>query len=629
MTLLQIQEPAAKQKPPAPRLALGIDLGTTNSLVAFVGEDGKAKIINGDGKDGDGKGVIVPSVVHYARDGAAHIGAAAEEKAREENTRPLRSIKRLMGRAAEEVRADYDLPYAAAREGMAALQTNAGEKTPVEISAEILKLLRARAEKAAAEKAAGAVVTVPAYFDEAQRQATKAAARIAGLPVLRLLSEPTAAALAYGLDQAGEGAHAVYDLGGGTFDISVLRFHRGVFEVLAISGDSALGGDDYDRALANLAAKKLHCKNPDSETRAELALAAKTTKEQLSSANRAELRARIRGEEKTCEITAEEFREASAPLTQKTIDACRRALRDAELKPADIGEVLLVGGATRMPQVREAAADFFGKPPRADLNPEETVALGAAAQADILIGNRRGEEWLLLDVIPLSLGLETMGGLAEKIIPRNSTLPAARTQEFTTHRDGQTRMSIHIVQGERELVSDCRSLARFSLAGIPPLAAGRARIAVAFQVDADGLLSVSAREKSTGASAQITVKPSFGLDEKQISKMLQESFARAGEDAEARKKSEAQTAAETAIAALEKFLAAETQDKKSGEETVLAEDERKKINAAIAELRDAVEKAPDAKTINEKLRALEKAAANFAEKSVAKEMRRALEKNAP
>ena len=608
---MQINEPAAKPQPRPLRLALGIDLGTTNSLVAVVGEDGKTKVITGEG------GAIVPSVVHYAKDGEVFAGSEAQTKAANENTQPIRSVKRLMGRAAEEVRDDYHYNYSS-REGMAALLTEAGEKTPVEISAEILKHLRARAEHFAGELAAGAVITVPAYFDEAQRQATKDAARLAGLPVLRLLSEPTAAAVAYGLDRAGEGVHAVYDLGGGTFDISVLRFTRGVFEVLAISGDSALGGDDYDRALVQLIMQKTGGENISDNERAELITSAKRAKETLSQSPRAQVSFKARG----CEISAEEFKAATASLTERTINACRRALQDANLKPQQVGEVILVGGATRMPSVREAAAMFFGKAPKTDINPDEAVALGAAAQADVLAGNRRGDDWLLLDVIPLSLGLETMGGLAEKIIPRNSALPVSRAQEFTTHRDGQTAMRIHIVQGERERISDCRSLARFSLTGIPPMAAGRARVLVSFQVDADGLLSVSARETTTGAQAGITVKPSFGLSEDEITTMVKESQTRAAEDAEARKLGEAQTTADALLFAVGKHLQQEDKEKESGE-GLLTEEERAKIESALSSLREAAA-GSDAQAINAAARELDEATKTFAEKRMSQDLRRAL-----
>ena len=612
---MQINEPAAKPQPRPLRLALGIDLGTTNSLVAVVGEDGKTKVITGEG------GAIVPSVVHYAKDGEVFAGSEAQTKAANENTQPIRSVKRLMGRAAEEVRDDYHYNYSS-REGMAALLTEAGEKTPVEISAEILKHLRARAEHFAGELAAGAVITVPAYFDEAQRQATKDAARLAGLPVLRLLSEPTAAAVAYGLDRAGEGVHAVYDLGGGTFDISVLRFTRGVFEVLSISGDSALGGDDYDRALVQLIMQKTNSENITDNERAELITSAKRAKETLSQSPRAQVSFKVNNETRSCEINAEEFKAVTMPLTERTINACRRALQDANLKPQQVGEVILVGGATRMPSVREAAAMFFGKAPKTDINPDEAVALGAAAQADVLAGNRRGDDWLLLDVIPLSLGLETMGALAEKIIPRNSALPVSRAQEFTTHRDGQTAMRIHIVQGERERISDCRSLARFSLTGIPPMAAGRARVLVSFQVDADGLLSVSARETTTGAQAGITVKPSFGLSEDEITTMVKESQTRAAEDAEARKLGEAQTTADALLFAVGKHLRQEDKEKESGG-GLLTEEERAKIESALSSLREAAA-GSDAQAINAAARELDEATKTFAEKRMSQDLRRAL-----
>lgn len=636
MTLLQISEPAAKAqqapKPGAPRalrFALGIDLGTTNSLVAAIDDDGAARVIGDE---------VVPSVVYYDDGGKAHTGAAALAAAAQAKARPIRSVKRLMGRAAAEVRGSYDYDYAdngnndndggdadnAA--GMARIQTAAGDKTPVEVSAEILKHLRQNAERITGKQAAGAVVTVPAYFDEAQRQSTKDAARLAGLPVLRLLSEPTAAAVAYGLDRAGEGVHAVYDLGGGTFDISVLRFSRGVFEVLAISGDSALGGDDYDRVLATLAAAKTDCGDDGGEA---ITAAARKTKEALSAAANARMQFDKDGKMYQCDITSDEFNNACEPLTKRTIDACRRALSDAGLRPDEVGEVILVGGATRMPQVRRAAAAFFGKQPKTDIDPDRAVALGAAAQADVLIGNKRGGDWLLLDVIPLSLGLETMGGLAEKIIPRNSTIPAAREQEFTTHRDGQTAMRIHVVQGERERIVDNRSLARFSLTGIPPMAAGMARVLVSFRVDADGLLSVSAREKTTGAQAGITVKPSFGLGEAEITAMVKDSVDRAGEDAAARKLAEAQTAADSLLLTMDKYLAMEDEDAAKGE-GLLTKTERQAIDTAADNLREVLATAtkaaaakaqPSADAVNAAIKQLDDAAKTFAEKRMTRALR--------
>ncbi|MGI9296359.1 MAG: Fe-S protein assembly chaperone HscA [Gammaproteobacteria bacterium] len=607
MTLLQIQEPAARETGDAPRLALGIDLGTTNSLVAAVGGDGRPTVLGGDG------GAIVPSAVYYDSGGAAIVGKNALARRAESPKEVICSVKRLMGRGAADVRDSYQYDYAGA-EGMARLRTAAGDKSPVEVSAEILKFLRRRAEEECGRAADGAVVTVPAYFDEAQRQATKDAARLAGLHIYRLLGEPTAAAVAYGLDAAEEGEYAVYDLGGGTFDVSLLRLQKGVFTVLATGGDAALGGDDYDRALARLAARKIGGEFSGGDL-LRLTDAARIAKETLSSSSVAVLRARIAGGEAECKITAAEFAEITAPLTAKTMECCRRALADAGITAAEIKQTVLVGGATRMPAVRRAAEEFFGRPPFAGLNPDEVVALGAAAQADLLAGNRRGDDWLLLDVIPLSLGLETMGGLAEKIIPRNTAIPIQKSQEFTTHQDGQTAMDIHVVQGERELSRDCRSLARFTLSDIPPMAAGLARVRVSFQVDADGLLAVSAEERNTGKKTEVRVKPTYGLDETRILEMLRDSFAGAEADAEERRRRESAQNGAALLAAAEKALADSPE--------LLSAAEKDAIETAAAEMKRALaEGARDA--MDAAAKALDSATADFAARRMNADIRKAL-----
>ena len=609
MTLLQIQEPA---KPAAdaspPKIALGIDLGTTNSLVAAVGENGAPSVLD------DGGGAIVPSAVYYASGGPAAVGRDALAQRLRAPKDVICSVKRLMGRGAADVRDSYQYDYVAGAEGMACLRTAAGDKSPVEVSAEILKFLRRRAERLLGREADGAVVAVPAYFDEAQRQATKDAARLAGLHVYRLLNEPTAAAVAYGLDNAEEGEYAVYDLGGGTFDVSVLRLQKGVFSVLATGGDAALGGDDYDRALAHLAAQKIGGEFSGDDW-LRLTDAARCAKEALSSSSAAELRARLSGGEVKCEITAEEFADAAAPLTAATMRCCRAALADAGVAPSAIKQAVLVGGATRMPSVRRAVADFFGRAPFDKLNPDEVVALGAAAQADLLAGNRRGDDWLLLDVIPLSLGLETFGGLAEKIIHRNTAIPIRKSQEFTTHQDGQTAMSIHVVQGERELVRDCRSLARFALSDIPPMAAGLARVRVSFQVDADGLLEVSAEERNTGKKTEVRVKPTYGLDEASILAMLRESFAGAEADAEERRRRESAQNGEAILAATQKALADSPE--------LLSQEEHSAIAAAIAELTRALSEGAR-ENIDAAAKTLDAASANFAARRMNSGIQKAL-----
>ncbi|MCX7896525.1 MAG: Fe-S protein assembly chaperone HscA [Rhodocyclaceae bacterium] len=612
MALLQIAEPGQSTAPHQHRLAVGIDLGTTNSLVATV-RSGMAVVLN----DEQGR-PLLPSVVRYCPDGAIEVGYPALAHQAHDAKNTIVSVKRFMGRGLKDIAHLEALPYDFEdAPGMVKIRTRQGVKSPVEVSAEILKTLRDRAEAALGGSLTGAVITVPAYFDDAQRQATKDAARLAGLHVLRLLNEPTAAAIAYGLDNAAEGVYAVFDLGGGTFDISILKLTKGVFQVLATGGDSALGGDDFDRRIFCWVLEQARLSPLSDEDAQLLLMRAKEAKEFLTFNPEAPITARLStGEFVDLKLTSATFTEITRNLVQRTLTPTRRALRDAGLSPSEIKGVVMVGGATRMPQIQQAVAQFFGQEPLNNLDPDKVVALGAAIQANLLAGNRAaGDDWLLLDVIPLSLGIETMGGLVEKIIPRNSTIPIARAQDFTTFKDGQTAMAIHVVQGERELVSDCRSLARFELRGIPPMVAGAARIRVTFQVDADGLLTVSAREQTTGREAKIEVKPSYGLSDDEIAAMLKDSFLHATEDAFRRALREAQVEAQRLVEAVNSALKEDAH--------LLSAEEREKIEACIAKLQ-AVMLGDDRAAIDKAMKALSDATVDFAARRMNQSIQRAL-----
>ena len=612
MALLQISEPGMSAAPHQHRLAVGIDLGTTNSLVATVRSGSAACLPDKEGR------VTLPSVVRYAENGDMEIGYGALKAQKTDPVNTVSSAKRLIGRVLDDLSQEgHYLPYRFGESGhIVELNTRQGAKTPIEVSSEILKALKSRAEETLGGDLVGAVITVPAYFDDAQRQATKDAARLAGLNVLRLLNEPTAAAIAYGLDNASEGTFVVYDLGGGTFDVSVLQLTKGLFEVKATGGNSALGGDDFDhRLFCYLLEQNDLSKLNERDSQLLLSLV-RAAKEQLTGQTEAVVEATLSdGRKIHTVITRQEFHHLTQNLVQKTIEPVKQALKDAGVTKADIKGVIMVGGSTRMLHVQQAVATFFGETPLNNLNPDEVVALGAAIQANVLAGNKTDGEWLLLDVTPLSLGLETYGGLAEKIIPRNSTIPTARAQDFTTFKDGQTAMTIHVVQGERELVSDCRSLAKFTLRGIPPMTAGAARIRVTFQVDADGLLSVSAQEQSTGVQAQIEVKPSYGLDDDTITQMLKDSMSNAAEDMAARARAEAVVEAESLTDAVNAALELDSD--------LLDAEELAQIQRDIADLQGRL-KDGNAEDIRAAVAKLSRSTDNFAAKRMNRNIQRAL-----
>ena len=610
MALLQISEPGQASDPHQRRIAVGIDLGTTHSLVAAV-RHGVAECL----PDAQGR-VLLPSAVRYLGEGRRAIGFDARAAQAQDAENTIVSVKRFMGRELADIAGRDKLPYRFVDQpGMVALVTREGEKTPVEVSAEILASLRQRAEDSFDDDLFGAVITVPAYFDDAQRQATKDAAQLAGLNVLRLISEPTAAAVAYGLDNGSEGLFAVYDLGGGTFDISLLRLTRGVFEVIATGGDAALGGDDIDQALADWALLQAGLSADSPHDKRAALVAARATKEALSSDDSGIWQATLAGAEVRVTVTRAQLETLARPLVGKTLAAVRKVLRDAKVTREAVQGVVMVGGSTRMPLVRQAVSELFGREVLTNVNPDEVVAIGAAIQAHALAGNSPGGELLLLDVIALSLGLETMGGLVERVIERNTTIPAAKAQEFTTFKDGQTAMAIHVVQGERDLVSECRSLARFELRGIPPMVAGAARIRVTFQVDADGLLSVSAREQGSGVEASVVVKPSYGLADDQIAQMLKDGFAHAEEDMAARSLREAQVDAERLVLATRAALAVDA--------ALLEPDEQTALQALIASTETAAASS-DATAIEAAIKALAEGTENFAAARMNQGIRQAL-----
>ncbi len=611
MALLQIAEPGQSAAPHQHKLAAGIDLGTTNSLVAAVRSGQASTLKNAAGSD------MIPSVVHYGPD-KTEVGHGAVAAAPNDASNTLFSIKRLMGKGYSEMQPLAELlPYQLVdQDGLAAVATREGVKNPVEVSAEILATLADTASQVLGGELNGVVITVPAYFDDAQRQATKDAAKLAGLNVLRLLNEPTAAALAYGLDSGQEGVIAVYDLGGGTFDISILRLRRGVFEVLATGGDSALGGDDFDQAIVSWLQQHTGQQQLTHSARRQYLTAARELKEQLTESTTAEYAFNADGQQLTGTLSRAEFEQLAAPLVKKTIRSCRQVLRDADLAPDEVAKVVMVGGSTRVPLVRTLVGQFFATDPLTSIDPDKVVALGAAIQANVLVGNKAEHETLLLDVIPLSLGLETMGGLTEKVIPRNTVIPVARAQEFTTFKDGQTAMAIHVLQGERELVEDCRSLARFELRGIPPMPAGGAHIRVTFQVDADGLLSVSAEEKSTGVAAGIQVKPSYGLTDDQVASMISGSMQHARQDMQRRLLREQQVEADRVLEAVTAAL--------NYDAGLLNEAELSEIRAALANLAQ-VRQQEDTAAIKAAIEQTNTLTDDFAARRMDKSIRQALQ----